>query len=143
MAEYQPWASSPAVRRVMQGNRKRDTRPEVALRRVLHARGLRYRVAAKPLPDRPWTADLVFRRARLAVFVDGCYWHGCPQHYACPRTNATYWEGKLARNRARDAQVDADLKGAGWTPLRIWEHEPVETAAKRVLAAVSHLRREL
>ncbi len=140
MAGYQPWASSPAVRRVMQGNRKRDTRPEVALRRVLHAQGLRYRVAARPLTDRPWTADLVFRGARLAVFVDGCYWHGCPQHYASPRTNATYWEGKIARNRARDAQVDADLKGAGWTSLRIWEHESAGAAADRVVTILALLR---
>jgi DNA mismatch endonuclease, patch repair protein len=142
VAEYQPWASSPAVRRVMQGNRKRDTRPEVALRRVLHARGLRYRVAAKPLLDRPWTADLVFRGARLAVFVDGCYWHGCPQHYSCPRTNATYWQEKIARNRARDTQVDADLKAAGWTPLRIWEHESVDSAADQVFATLSFLGTE-
>jgi DNA mismatch endonuclease, patch repair protein len=139
---YQPWASSPAVRRTMQGNRKRDTRPEVALRRVLHARGVRYRVAAKPLVDRPWTADVVFRGLRLAVFVDGCYWHGCPQHYALPRTNATYWGEKIARNQARDAQVDVDLKAAGWTSLRIWEHESVEIAADRVLATLIFLRAE-
>ena len=91
---YDPWASSPAVRRVMHGNRKRDTRPEIAVRRGVHARGLRYRVAARPVTDRPWTADLVFRGARLAVFVDGCYWHGCPEHYACPRTNHGYWSAR-------------------------------------------------
>jgi DNA mismatch endonuclease, patch repair protein len=140
VAGYQPWASNQAVRRVMQGNRKRDTRPEIALRRVLHSRGLRYHVAAKPLADRPWTADLVFRGLQLAVFVDGCYWHGCPEHYTVPRTNTSYWSEKIARNRARDAQVDADLRAAGWTALRIWEHEPVQTAADRVLVALSRLR---
>lgn len=124
----------------MQGNRKRDTRPEVSLRRNLHARGLRYRVAAKPLPDRPWTADVVFRGSRLAVFVDGCYWHGCPEHYACPRTNSGYWSAKIERNRARDTQVNAELQAAGWTALRIWEHEPVNTAADRVVATLSVLR---
>jgi DNA mismatch endonuclease, patch repair protein len=140
VAGYQPWASNQAVRRVMQGNRKRDTRPEIALRRVLHSRGLRYRVAAKPLADRPWTADLVFRGLQLAVFVDGCYWHGCPEHYTVPRTNTSYWSEKIARNRARDAQVDADLRAAGWTALRIWEHEPVQSAADRVLVAHGRLR---
>jgi DNA mismatch endonuclease, patch repair protein len=140
VAGYQPWASNQAVRRVMQGNRKRDTRPEIALRRVLHSRGLRYRVAAKPLADRPWTADLVFRGLQLAVFVDGCYWHGCPEHYTVPRTNTSYWSEKIARNRARDAQVEADLRAAGWTALRIWEHEPVQTAADRVLVALGRLR---
>lgn len=126
----------------MQGNRKRDTRPELALRRAVHAKGLRYRVAARPLPDRPWTADLVFAGPRLAVFLDGCYWHGCPEHYAQPRTNSTYWLGKIERNRARDGQVDTDLRAAGWTPLRIWEHEPVGDAAQRVVAALRALRAE-
>jgi DNA mismatch endonuclease, patch repair protein len=135
---YQPWASSPAVRLVMQGNRKRDTRPEVELRRAVHAAGLRYRVATRPLPRRPWTADLVFRRARVAVFVDGCYWHGCPDHYTPPRTNPDYWSSKIGRNRSRDVLVDTELRAAGWRPVRIWEHEPTEAALARVIEAVRH-----
>ena len=97
------WASSAAVRTVMRGNRKRDTRPEVGLRKAVHGLGLRYRVAARPLADGRWTADLVFPRARVAVFLDGCFWHGCPAHFTPPRTNGTYWGPKIARNRARDA----------------------------------------
>jgi DNA mismatch endonuclease, patch repair protein len=126
------WASSSAVRNVMRGNRKRDTRPEMALRRQLHKQGFRYRVASRPVSDKPWTADLVFTGPRLAVFVDGCFWHGCPEHYAVPRTNATYWEPKISRNRARDALVDADLIEAGWVALRIWEHESASAAAEKV-----------
>jgi DNA mismatch endonuclease (patch repair protein) len=130
------WASSPAARKVMRGNRKRDTRPEMALRRAAHALGLRYRVAARPVAGQPWTADMVFTRARVAVFVDGCYWHGCPDHFKPPRTNAAYWSPKIARNRARDQLVDGILAGRGWISLRIWEHEPVPVALNRVLAAV-------
>src|SRR5688572_15588767 len=89
------WASSAAVRSVMQGNRKRDTSPEVALRRAVHALGLRYRVACRPLETKRWTADLLFTRARVAVFVDGCFWHGCPVHFTAPRTNAGYWSPKI------------------------------------------------
>jgi DNA mismatch endonuclease (patch repair protein) len=120
----------------MQGNRKRDTRPELSLRRAVHAAGLRYRVASRPLPQRPWTADLVFSRARVAVFVDGCYWHGCPDHYAQPRTNPGYWSSKIERNRSRDALVDGELQTAGWRSVRIWEHEPIEAALAQVIEAV-------
>jgi DNA mismatch endonuclease (patch repair protein) len=130
------WASSPAVRNVMRGNRKRDTRPELALRRDLHKQGFRYRVASRPVSGTPWTADLVFTGPRLAVFVDGCYWHGCPEHYAVPRTNAAYWAPKIARNRARDVVVDAALAEAGWVVLRIWEHESLTAAAEKVANAV-------
>jgi DNA mismatch endonuclease (patch repair protein) len=120
----------------MRGNRKRDTRPELSLRRGLHALGFRYRVASRPLRDRPWTADLVFAGAKLAVFVDGCYWHGCPDHYSAPRTNSDYWGPKIERNRRRDRLVDAELQAAGWTPLRIWEHEDTSRAVALVAGAV-------
>jgi DNA mismatch endonuclease, patch repair protein len=140
---YQPWASSPAVRLVMQGNRKRDTQPELSLRRAVHAAGLRYRVAAKPLPKRPWTADLVFRPARVAVFLDGCYWHGCPDHFTPPRTNSGYWSSKIGRNRSRDALVDNELRESGWTPVRIWEHESTEAALDAVVRAVRNARSTL
>lgn len=130
------WASSPAVRRVMQGNKRRDTVPEVAVRRALHACGLRYRVDW-PLPfDRRRKADIVFPKARVAVFIDGCYWHGCPLHYSEPSTNATYWSAKIARNVARDRDTDAHLQSDGWTVLRHWEHEAVSEVTRVVLATV-------
>ncbi|WP_329399202.1 very short patch repair endonuclease [Streptomyces melanogenes] len=136
------WASSEARRRNMQAIRSRDTKPERLIRSLLHARGLRYRVAAKPLPGLRRTADVVFRPAKLAVFVDGCYWHGCPEHYVPPKTNPGYWSDKVARNMARDRDTDQQLKEAGWTVLRFWEHESPEDCAIRIAAAVSRLRAE-
>ncbi|MFL1902736.1 very short patch repair endonuclease [Streptomyces tauricus] len=130
------WASSAARRRNMQAIRSRDTKPERALRRLLHAQGLRYRVAAKPLPDLRRTADIVFRPVKVAVFVDGCYWHGCPEHYVSPKTNPGYWSGKVAGNIARDRDTDQRLTSAGWTVLRFWEHESPEECASAVLGVV-------
>src|SRR5690625_2954736 len=86
------WASSACNRRSMPRNRNRDTNPDLLLRRLVHAAGLRYRVAAKPLPGMRRTADMVFRPTRVAVFVDGCFWHGCPEHFVPPKTNQDYWE---------------------------------------------------
>lgn len=130
------WASSAAVRNVMRGNRKRDTRPERRLRAELHRRGLRYRVAAKPLKGRGAVADVVFVGARVAVFLDGCFWHGCPDHFAPPRTNAGYWGPKIERNRERDIATNAALSSSGWLALRVWEHEEPVHAAERVATAV-------
>ena len=130
------WASSPAARRVMQGNRRRDTAPELAVRRALHARGLRYRVDW-PLPfDRRRKADIAFTKAKVVVFVDGCYWHGCPLHYSEPSVNTAYWSAKIARNVSRDRDTDVRLKSAGWTVLRYWEHEDVSDVARAVMATV-------
>ncbi len=113
----------------MQGNRSRDTAPELAVRRLVHAVGLRYRVNARPLPTLRRTADLVFTRRRVAVFIDGCFWHGCAEHHRQPGANADYWSAKVARNRERDADTDAALTAAGWTVLRFWSHvDPVEVA---------------
>jgi DNA mismatch endonuclease (patch repair protein) len=120
----------------MVGNRKRDTRPEMELRRAAFRLGLRYRVAARPIARLPRTADLVFPLARVAVFVDGCFWHGCPLHFKPPRTNMAYWGPKIARNQARDAAVDAALREAGWQVVRIWEHEDPVAAATRVAELV-------
>jgi DNA mismatch endonuclease (patch repair protein) len=120
----------------MRGNRKRDTSPELALRRAVHGLGLRYRVAERPLRDRRWTADLVFRSARVAVFVDGCYWHGCPTHFKPPRTNSDYWGPKIARNKDRDALVDRTLANEGWAVVRFWEHDDPVRAASRVAEVV-------
>ncbi|MGV8979180.1 MAG: very short patch repair endonuclease [Cellulomonas sp.] len=130
------WASSDAARRSMQSNRSRDTAPELALRHHLHARRLRYRVAYPPIPSLRRTADIAFTRARVAVFVDGCFWHGCPEHYRAPTLNAEYWAPKVARNQARDTDTTAQLRAAGWTVLRYWEHEDPWTVADMVEAVV-------
>ncbi|MGW7435856.1 very short patch repair endonuclease [Streptomyces sp. NPDC054849] len=117
----------------MRANKGRDTRPELELRRSVHAAGLRYRVSARPLPTVRRTADLVFTRVRLAVFLDGCFWHGCPEHHTRAKTNAGYWADKVRVNRARDAETDRLLADAGWEVLRIWEHEEIQVAVRRVI----------
>jgi DNA mismatch endonuclease, patch repair protein len=120
----------------MQGNRRRDTGPELAVRRAVHALGLRYRVDARPIPSLNRRADLVFSRSRVAVFVDGCFWHGCPVHHTVSRTNARFWVNKVATNRARDAETDRFLTAASWTVIRVWEHEDPQTAAERIRQVV-------
>ncbi|MET9533877.1 very short patch repair endonuclease [Streptomyces sp. NPDC006649] len=134
------WASSEARRRNMQAIRSRDTKPEWLIRRLLHAQGLRYRVAAKPLPDLRRTADLVFRPVKIAIFIDGCYWHGCPEHYVPPKTNSGYWSHKVAGNMARDLDTNQRLSEAGWLVLRFWEHEPSAECAAKITAAVKRRR---
>lgn len=123
----------------MQGNRKRDTRPELLLRQELHARGLRFRIDLPVRVDglRAVRVDIAFTRRRLLVFVDGCFWHGCPLHGTRPRTNAGYWSAKIATNRDRDARQTEALERAGWTVLRVWEHEPAREAAARVCAVLA------
>jgi DNA mismatch endonuclease (patch repair protein) len=128
-----------ATRRRMQRQRTRDTEPELRLRREVHARGLRYFVHRRPVAGLRREADLVFPRARLCVFVDGCFWHGCPAHGTLPATNRWYWVPKIRRNRARDADTDRLLRAAGWRPLRVWEHEDPARAAARVVAAMRRL----
>ena len=129
------FASSEQVRERMSGLARRDTGPEIALRRALHQRGLRYYVHRRPLPELRREADVVFPKAKLAVFVDGCFWHGCPAHgRRGHRTNGWYWPEKIERNKARDQDTDAKLRVAGWIPLRVWEHEEPESAAARVLS---------
>lgn len=112
--------------------RRKDTAPEVALRSALFAAGLRFRVDFPPLPDLGRRrADIVFSRARVAVFVDGCFWHSCPLHGSLPRTNRAWWTAKLETNRARDAETDALLAIRGWVVLRYWEHcDPIAAAAE-------------
>ena len=127
----------------MASNRNRDTKPELVIRSAVHRRGLRYRVAARPLPRLRRTADLVFRPARVAVFIDGCFWHGCPEHYAEPRTNAAYWSEKVARNKQRDSDTNQQLRDAGWTVLRYWEHEPIHAVVEDIVATVEDRRRDL
>lgn len=127
----------------MRGTRSKDTAPELALRRAVWALGLRYRVHARPLPGLRRTADLVFSTARVAVFSDGCFWHGCPDHHVPSKSSAKWWADKIAGNRARDADTDRRLAEAGWTALRVWEHEDPARAAVRVADAVAEGRRRL
>jgi DNA mismatch endonuclease (patch repair protein) len=120
----------------MQGNRAQDTRPEVAVRSAVHALGLRFRKHVAPLRGLRCRADLVFARQRVAVFVDGCFWHGCPAHGVSPTTNSSYWQAKLGGNVDRDRRNEVALADAGWTVVRIWEHEDAREAALRVAAAM-------
>lgn len=121
----------------MQANRSRDTGPELAVRVLLHARGLRYRVNYRPVKDLRRTADIVFTRRRLAVFIDGCYWHACREHGSQPSVNADYWTPKLKRNQDRDRETTERLRAEGWTVLRFWEHEDPATVAAAVIDAVA------
>ncbi|WP_093477387.1 MULTISPECIES: very short patch repair endonuclease [unclassified Streptomyces] len=130
------WASSAARRRNMQAIRSRDTTPERLIRRLVHAKGLRYRVAARPESALRRTADMVFRPAKVAVFIDGCYWHGCPEHYVSPKTNPGYWSDKVARNMARDRDTNERLRAAGWLVLRFWEHQSAEECSEAICQAV-------
>jgi DNA mismatch endonuclease (patch repair protein) len=132
-----PAASSEGRRRNMQANRRRDTRPELALRSALHGAGFRYRCDFRiDLPAGRVRPDIVFTRRRVAVFVDGCFWHCCPEHGSKPSVNQSYWSPKLARNVERDARNTAWLTEAGWTVVRIWEHEDIASAMEQVTAAL-------
>lgn len=124
----------------MVANRSRDTKPEMAVRSAVHQRGLRYRVAARPLPELRRTADLVFRSARVAVFIDGCFWHGCSEHYTEPKTNQEFWSTKIAGNALRDLDTDERLRAAGWTVLRFWEHEETHDIASTIVSVVTGQR---
>lgn len=130
-------APDPKLSARMRRVRRKDTAAELAVRSELHARGLRYFVDRAVLPGRRRRADVVFPRAKVAVFVDGCFWHSCPQHATAPRSNAQWWVDKLRANVERDRRTDADLRAAGWTVIRIWEHESPSSAADRVESALA------
>ena len=117
----------------MKANRRRDTQPELRIRRILHSRGLRYRTDYAPGKDRRRRADIVFTRARIAVFVDGCFWHGCPAHFIPPKANPEYWGPKIETNRRRDAETTAKLQDGGWIVMRFWEHENPVVAAEAII----------
>ncbi|MDE0674212.1 MAG: very short patch repair endonuclease [bacterium] len=134
-----PPASSPAVRRRMRNTPRSNTPVEVEVRRFLHAMGLRYRVD-HPIPhltrSRP---DIVFTRRRVAVYIDGCYWHFCPLHRSVPTTNRDWWIAKLQANADRDVTHTKELSDGGWTVLRFWEHEEPELIAASVQSVVLQL----
>lgn len=131
-----PPASSPAVLERMRRQRRRDTGPELALRRELHSRGLRYRVEYRPVGLSRRSVDVAFPRARVAVFVDGCFWHGCPEHSRATKSNTGWWASKIAGNRGRDADTDARLVEGGWAVVRVWEHDDPVAAADLVEGVV-------
>lgn len=135
--EY-PQPSTAAATKVMRANRKTDTKPEVFLRSELHRRGLRFRKHSAPAVEgRRIVVDIVFPRFRLAVFVDGCFWHSCPDHGTVPTSNSWYWVPKLRRNVQRDRDVTLRLRSAGWRVLRFWEHTPASEAADVVELALA------
>lgn len=129
-----PVPSSEAVSAQMKRIGRKDTAPELALRRALTARHLRYRLHRRDLPGTP---DIAFIAARVAVFVDGCFWHVCPEHAVMPKANREWWQEKLDANRARDARKDQALVDAGWLPVHVWEHEDPDVVADRLVPLVA------
>lgn len=129
MGKGDPPASSPVVAKTMSKIRRRDTKLELRVRRELHRRGLRFRVDYGPAPGRP---DIALTRAKVAVFLDGCFWHGCPLHGTWPKSNADWWKAKIGRNVERDARVREQLENAGWLVLRYWAHDDVDDICDEV-----------
>jgi DNA mismatch endonuclease, patch repair protein len=132
-----PSASSLTVRQRMRATGGRDTPVERRIRSLLHRRGLRFRVDASPSAALRSRADIVFRRARVAVYIDGCFWHGCPVHGTWPKTNATWWRAKIEGNQRRDVAVTAELLSLGWAVVRIWEHEDPFRAVDAIVGELS------
>jgi DNA mismatch endonuclease (patch repair protein) len=139
-APVEPLRTTPQTSARMSLQKSRDTDVELSLRRTLHAAGLRYRVHRRPVKGVRREADVVFGPAKVAVFVDGCFWHGCPEHATWPKSNAEFWQKKIEGNRRRDRDTDQRLVEAGWVALRVWEHEDPVAAAARVRAIVEARR---
>jgi DNA mismatch endonuclease (patch repair protein) len=136
-AKPYPFPASAAVTANMKANRRTDTKPELALRAALHAMGYRYRKDFRlDLPLRRVRPDVAFTRRKVAVFIDGCFWHACPEHGSKPKSNEWYWSPKLAKNVERDRAADEALAQAGWTVVRLWEHTPLADAVAVVVDAV-------
>ena len=117
--------------------RTTDTAPEMEIRSRLHAMGFRYRVDRRPERDVNTRADIVFGPAKVAVYVDGCFWHGCPDHGSKPKTNRDYWLPKLRANKRRDVEIDLALRKSGWLVIRVWEHEDPEKVCRRIVRSVN------
>ena len=135
--------SSLEASRRMARVRQKSTQAELNLRKALHARGLRYRLHVPLLTKPRRVADIVFLGACVAVFVDGCFWHGCPEHVSWPKSNTDFWREKIESNRLRDADTDNRLTALGWASVRIWEHENVDDAADRIAALIAARKNDL
>ena len=122
--------------------RQKGTRCEIELRKALHARGLRYRIQVPLLSKPRRVVDVVFPSARIAVFIDGCFWHGCPEHASWPKTNSNFWRSKIETNRARDTDTNQRLDSLGWKTIRVWEHEDPDEAAACIAELVKTRRNE-
>jgi DNA mismatch endonuclease (patch repair protein) len=137
-SKRRPSASSPEVRKRMQSTGRRDTPSELEIRTQLANMGLSFVVDYPPIRGARRRADVVFIEARVAVYMDGCFWHGCPEHGTWPKRNAEWWREKIERNRLRDADTNRMLAEAGWGVVRIWEHECVDDAVRRILQELDH-----
>lgn len=126
----------------MRATRRRDTAAELAIRRALHSRGMRFRVDRAVIIGMRRRADVVFSAAKVAVFVDGCFWHCCPRHRSFPKANRRWWAEKLAANKKRDTDTNRRLRAAGWFVERVWEHEEPMTAVARIVTIVRTRRRQ-
>jgi DNA mismatch endonuclease, patch repair protein len=133
-------APTPEIRRRMKRQRRGDTRPEIAVRKALHAAGVRFRIDVRLEPDLRVRGDIVWRRRKVVVFIDGCFWHRCPVHRTEPKNNAEWWDAKLTANVARDRRTDAVLRERGWTVLRYWEHEAPEDICAHIVRHLSGVR---
>tara|TARA_Y100001958_G_scaffold158256_1_gene155576 strand:- start:1316 stop:1732 length:417 start_codon:yes stop_codon:yes gene_type:complete len=122
----------PKVSERMRNQRIVDTKPESEIAKACFAKGLRYRKDVD-IPEVKTRGDLVFRKHNLVVFIDGCFWHGCPWHYKTPKTRSDWWDAKIERNKLRDAQKTRKLRRLGWKVVRVWEHVEPEKAAKRIV----------
>lgn len=136
MKAKRPSPSSEEASRRMKATGGRDTKPEKKLRSLLHNMGLRFRVHQRILEGTQRRADIVFGPSRVAIFVDGCFWHGCREHKSIPKANRAFWKEKISANRRRDADTDRRLRVKGWLPIRIWEHETTPSTAKRIARIV-------
>lgn len=137
-AAVQPVAASDSKTSArMKKQRRTNTKPEILIRSALHAAGLRFRVGQRPIAELRRTADIVFPGAQVAVFVDGCFWHGCPEHSRDTKSNTKWWADKIAANKERDLDTVEKLTGAGWTVVRVWEHEDPAVASERIVGIVA------
>lgn len=137
-----PKPSSDAALKRMKAAKPKDTAPEMALRSTLHKKGLRFRIDVKPLKELNRKADIVFRPSKVAVFVDGCFWHGCPIHGTQAKANAEFWEPKIKQNQERDKDTVNQLEAAGWRVIRVWEHEDLKGAAQEIYEIVMKRKRK-
>jgi DNA mismatch endonuclease (patch repair protein) len=136
-----PIPSSKAALQRMRAAKPRDTAPEKALRLALYRKGLRYRIDVRLIKDLNRRADIVFRSIKVAVFVDGCFWHGCPIHGTQAKANAEFWSNKIRQNQERDADTSKRLRKAGWRVIRVWEHENLEKASEKDENQLAHVDR--